>query len=258
MVPENYIQRVMQFARQGYTEIAFDTYDTDWDSEAYLTVSGQNSNNSLRLTNDFIASVESDGDWQLTRRTDGAVSKTLKARELWDQIAEAAWSCADPGVQFDTTINEWHTCPESGRINASNPCSEYMFLDDTACNLASLNLMNFRNDDGAFDVPAFEHAVRLWTITLEIAVLMAQYPSQTIAQLSYEYRTLGLGFANVGGLLMASGLSYDSIEGRALCSAVTALMTGTAGGRIGRFPRSCAEQGRYAARCRQPSPRGEG
>jgi ribonucleoside-diphosphate reductase alpha chain len=228
MVPENYIQRVMQFARQGYTEIAFDTYDTDWDSEAYLTVSGQNSNNSLRLTNDFIASVESDGDWQLTRRTDGAVSKTLKARELWDQIAEAAWSCADPGVQFDTTINEWHTCPESGRINASNPCSEYMFLDDTACNLASLNLMNFRNDDGVFDVQAFEHAVRLWTITLEIAVLMAQYPSQTIAQLSYEYRTLGLGFANVGGLLMASGLSYDSIEGRALCSAVTALMTGTA------------------------------
>jgi len=243
MVPENYIQRVMQFARQGYSDIAFDTYDTDWDSEAYRTVSGQNSNNSVRLSNDFIACVEADGDWRLTRRTDGAVSKTLKARDLWDQIAEAAWACADPGVQFDTTINEWHTCSGSGRINASNPCSEYMFLDDTACNLASLNLMNFRKKNGAFDVDAFSHAVRLWTMVLEISVLMAQYPSQKIAQLSYEYRTLGLGYANLGGLLMASALSYDSIEGRALCAAITALMTGAAyaasaemAGELGAFP----------------------
>ncbi len=226
MVSENYVQRVIQFASQGYTSIDFKTYDTDWDSDAYLTVSGQNSNNSLRITNDFLEAVEADSDWNLTRRTDGEVCKTVKARDLWEQIADSAWACADPGVQFDTTINEWHTCPVSGRINASNPCSEYMFLDDTACNLASLNLMNFRGESGEFLVEEFEHAVRLWTITLEIAVLMAQYPSKQIAELSYEYRTLGLGYANLGGLLMASALSYDSDEARALCGAITALMTG--------------------------------
>ncbi|MCG8545554.1 MAG: vitamin B12-dependent ribonucleotide reductase, partial [Alphaproteobacteria bacterium] len=228
LVPENYIQRVMQFARQGYTEIEFRTYDTDWDSDAYLTVSGQNSNNSLRITNDFIAAVAADTDWPLIRRTDGAVAKTVKARALWEQVAESAWACADPGVQYDTTINEWHTCPQSGRINASNPCSEYMFLDDTACNLASFNLMNFRDGSDGFKIDAFEHAVRLWTITLEISVLMAQYPSETIAQLSYDYRTLGLGYANIGGLLMSSAIAYDSDEARALCAAITALMTGTA------------------------------
>jgi ribonucleoside-diphosphate reductase alpha chain len=228
MIPENYVQRVIQFARQGYTRIDFRTYDTDWDSEAYLTVSGQNSNNSVRVTNDFLAKVEADGDWTLTRRTDGKVHKTLKARELWEKIAYAAWASADPGLQYDTTINEWHTCPESGRINASNPCSEYMFLDDTACNLASLNLMAFRRDDGEFDTAGFEHATRLWTITLEISVLMAQFPSREIAKLSYEFRTLGLGYANVGGLLMASGLPYDSDQGRALCAAITAVMTGVA------------------------------
>ncbi len=226
LVSENYIQRVIQFAGQGYTSIDFKTYDTDWDSDAYLTVSGQNSNNSLRITNDFLEAVESDSDWNLTRRTDGEVCKTVKAQDLWEQIADSAWACADPGVQFDTTINEWHTCPVSGRINASNPCSEYMFLDDTACNLASLNLMNFRDESGAFQVEEFEHAVRLWTMTLEVAVLMAQYPSKQIAELSYEYRTLGLGYANLGGLLMASALSYDSDEARALCGAITALMTG--------------------------------
>ena len=226
LVSENYVQRVIQFASQGYTSIDFRTYDTDWDSDAYLTVSGQNSNNSLRITNDFLEAVESDKDWNLTRRTDGEVCKTVKAQDLWEQIADSAWACADPGVQFDTTINEWHTCPVSGRINASNPCSEYMFLDDTACNLASLNLMNFRDESGAFQVEEFEHAVRLWTMTLEIAVLMAQYPSKQIAELSYEYRTLGLGYANLGGLLMASALSYDSDEARALCGAITALMTG--------------------------------
>ncbi len=228
MIPENFVQRVIQFAQQGYTEIDFRTYDTDWDSDAYLTVSGQNSNNSVRVTNNFLEKVDADGDWSLIRRTDGKPHKTLKARDLWDKIAYAAWASADPGLQYDTTINEWHTCPGSGRINASNPCSEYMFLDDTACNLASLNLMTFRCEDGEFDTPAFEHATRLWTITLEISVLMAQFPSREIARLSYEFRTLGLGYANIGGLLMATGLPYDSDEGRALCAAITAVMTGVA------------------------------
>ncbi|MDR6291010.1 ribonucleoside-diphosphate reductase alpha chain [Inquilinus ginsengisoli] len=228
MLPENYVQRVIHFARQGYTGIEFKVYDTDWDSDAYLTVSGQNSNNSVRLTNTFLEAVQQDGDWQLIRRIDGKVSKTLKARDLWEKIGHAAWASADPGLQFDTTINEWHTCPESGRINASNPCSEYMFLDDTACNLASLNLMTFRRADASFDVPAFEHGCRLWTITLEIAVMMAQFPSREIARLSYEFRTLGLGYANIGGLLMASGIPYDSEDGRVLCGAITALMTGVA------------------------------
>jgi ribonucleoside-diphosphate reductase alpha chain len=227
-VPEAYIQRVIEIARQGYAEIEFPTFDTDWDSDAYLTVSGQNSNNSVRVTNAFIEAVKLNGDWDLIRRTDGTVAETVKARQLWDDIANAAWACADPGIQFDTTINEWHTCPESGRINASNPCSEYMFLDDTACNLASLNLMAFRREDGSFDIAAYEHAVRLWTVTLEIAVLMAQFPSREIAERSYRYRTLGLGYANIGALLMAGGLAYDSDEGRALCAAITALMTGVA------------------------------
>ncbi len=226
MVSENYIQRIIQYARQGYTSIDFRTYDTDWDSDAYLTVSGQNSNNSVRITNEFIEAVKADGPWKLMRRTDKKVHKTISARDLWEKIAAAAWQCADPGVQYDTTINEWHTCPQSGRINASNPCSEYMFLDDTACNLASLNLMQFRKPDGNFDIAAFEHATRLWTITLEISVLMAQFPSKEIAKLSYDYRTLGLGYANLGGLLMAMGHGYDSEDGRALCAAITAVMTG--------------------------------
>ncbi|MFO0998476.1 MAG: vitamin B12-dependent ribonucleotide reductase [Alphaproteobacteria bacterium] len=226
LIPENYVQRVIQFARQGYTDIEFKTYDTDWDSDAYLTVSGQNSNNSVRVTDAFLKAVEADGEWRLIRRTDGKVSHTVKARELWEKIGHAAWACADPGIQFDTTVNDWHTCPKSGRINASNPCSEYMFLDDTACNLASLNLMAFRKADGRFDVEAYEHAVRLWTVVLEISVLMAQFPSREIARLSYEYRTLGLGFANIGGLLMAEGLPYDSAEARAICGALSAIMTG--------------------------------
>src|SRR6267378_4332568 len=226
MISENYIQRVIQFARQGYATIDFRTYDTDWDSEAYLTVAGQNSNNSVRLTNDFLERVQSGADWQLIRRTDRKVSKTLPASELWDRIAHAAWASADPGLQFDSTINDWHTCSESGRINASNPCSEYMFLDDTACNLASLNLLTFRQPDGTFAVEDFRHAVRLWTLVLEISVMMAQLPSRQIARLSYAYRTLGLGYANLGGLLMAMGIPYDSDAGRAMAGAVTALLTG--------------------------------
>ncbi len=243
MIPENCIQRAIEYARQGFTWMEFPTFDTDWDSDAYLTVSGQNSNNTVRVTDDFLRRVGDDGDWDLIQRTDGEVSKTLKARDLWDQIGEAAWSCADPGLQYDTTINDWHTCPDSDRINGSNPCSEYMFLDDTACNLASLNLKAFQTDDGSFDCEAFAYTVRLWTINLEIAVMMAQFPSAQIAELSYRYRTLGLGYANLGGLLMSMALSYDSDEGRAICAAISALMTGTSyatsaemAGLLGAFP----------------------
>ena len=225
-VPDNYIKRVMQFARQGYTDIDFDTYDLDWDSEAYLTVSGQNSNNSVSLKDDFLRAVETNGDWNLIRRTDGKVAKTLKAKDLWEQIGYAAWASADPGLHFNTTMNDWHTCPAAGPIRASNPCSEYMFLDDTACNLASLNLLQFKAADGNVDIASYEHAVRLWTLVLEISVTMAQFPSKEIAKLSYEYRTLGLGFANIGGLLMSTGIGYDSHEGRAIGGALTAIMTG--------------------------------
>jgi ribonucleoside-diphosphate reductase alpha chain len=228
MVPENYIRRVIQFARQGYTSIEFPIYDTDWDSEAYLTVSGQNSNNSVRITDEFLRAVETGGNWHLTARKDGRVVKTIPAKALWEDIGYAAWASADPGVQYHTTINDWHTCPQSGDIRASNPCSEYMFLDDTACNLASINLMPFLRTDKSFDIEAFEHVCRLWTVVLEISVAMAQFPSRQIAQLSYDFRTLGLGYANIGGLLMTSGIPYDSAEGRAIGGAITAIMTGTA------------------------------
>ncbi|HLL51181.1 MAG TPA: adenosylcobalamin-dependent ribonucleoside-diphosphate reductase, partial [Thermomicrobiales bacterium] len=203
-------------------------YSSDFNGDAYATVSGQNSNNSVRVSEAFLAAVERDGDWELRWRTDPShVSKTVKARDLWSQIAGAAWQCADPGLQFDTTINDWHTCPEAGRINASNPCSEYMFLDNTACNLASLNLLKFLDPEtGEFDVESFRHAVRLWTIVLEISVLMAQFPSEEIARLSYEYRTLGLGYANLGTVLMLLGMPYDSDQARAYAGALTALMTG--------------------------------
>ena len=225
-VPDNYIQRIIHFAKQGYKNIEFQTYNTDWDSEAYVTVSGQNSNNSIRVTDDFIHAVQEDKDWNLINRTDGSVNKTIKARDLWDQVGYSAWACADPGIQFHTTINDWHTCPESGEIKASNPCSEYMFLDNTACNLASLNLMTFMDENKSLDTDAFKHAVRLWTLILEISVMMAQFPSKEIAKLSYEYRTLGLGYANLGGFLMSKGVPYDSDEGRSICGAITALMTG--------------------------------
>src|SRR3954451_2795654 len=214
LVPENYVQRVIQFAKQGYSDIHFPVYDTDWDSDAYLTVSGQNSNNSVRVTDEFLKAVESDAEWDLTWRTKpGKIAKTVKARDLWEKIGHAAWACADPGLQYHTTVNDWHTCPASGPIRASNPCSEYMFLDDTACNLASMNLLAFRHPSpvsagGAtsaspltrqYDLEGYEHAVRLWTVVLEISVLMAQFPAREIAQLSYDFRTLGLGYANLGG-----------------------------------------------------------
>ena len=227
LIPETYINRVLQYAAQGFGSIEFPTYDTDWDSEAYMPVSGQNSNNSVRVTDAFLKAVREDKDWELIRRTDGKVAKTVKARDLWAQIGHAAWACADPGIQFHDTVNAWHTCPEDGPIRGSNPCSEYMFLDDTACNLASMNLLTFY-ENGKFDADAYVHATRLWTITLEISVMMAQFPSKEIAQLSYDFRTLGLGYANIGGLLMNMGLGYDSAEGRALCGALTAIMTGVA------------------------------
>ncbi|SLN13280.1 Vitamin B12-dependent ribonucleotide reductase [Pseudoruegeria aquimaris] len=226
-IPETYIKRVLDYAKQGYDSIEFPTYNTDWDSEAYNSVSGQNSNNSIRVTDAFLRAVKEDADWELIRRTDGKVAKTIKARDLWEQVGHAAWACADPGIQFHDTVNAWHTCPEDGPIRGSNPCSEYMFLDDTACNLASMNLLTFYKD-GQFQVEDYIHATRLWTLTLEISVTMAQFPSKEIAQLSYDFRTLGLGYANIGGLLMNMGLSYDSDEGRALAGALTAIMTGEA------------------------------
>lgn len=235
-VPLNYIERVIQLAAQGFVDIDFETYDTDWDSEAYSTVSGQNSNNSVRVPNDFMRAVKEDGDWHLYGRIEKSKAvnegrgpnpmKTLKARDLWEQIAYAAWASADPGTQYHDTINEWHTCPEDGPIKASNPCSEYMFLDNTACNLASLNLMKFFKDEDytAYDVDSIRHATRIWTIVLELSVLMAQFPSKEIAELSYEFRTLGLGYANLGAALMVQGVPYDSNDGFAIAGAITAIM----------------------------------
>ena len=254
LVPANYVERVAQLAQQGFTSLKIEEYDTDWDSKAYYTVSGQNSNNSVRISNDFMDAVIKDGPWNLYWRTEkekaqatGRLPKarrTLPARDLWNQISYAAWACADPGVQFDTTINEWHTCPAGGRINASNPCSEYMFIDDTACNLASLNLLRFFDQGrNRFDVDSYRHATRLWTITLEASVFMAQFPSVPVAQKSYDYRTLGLGYANIGSLLMVQGIPYDSPEGRAQCAAFTSIMHAVSyatsaemAGEVGPFP----------------------
>lgn len=235
LIPENYIDRVIHLAKLGVKEVHIPTYDTDWNSEAYLTVSGQNSNNSVRATNEFMKAVENDGVWNLYWRIelkkakkegrDPVACKKIKARDLWEQIAYSAWACADPGMQYHTTINEWHTCPAGGEIKASNPCSEYMFLDDTACNLASLNLVKFYDIKKAeFDITAYRHAVRLWTIVLEVSVLMAQFPSKEIAKLSYDYRTLGLGYANLGALLMLQGIPYDSPEALAITGALTSIL----------------------------------
>ncbi len=255
LLPTNSIEKVLQLAAQGYTSLKVEEYDTDWNSKAYYTVSGQNSNNSVRVDNAFMEAVQKDGPWHLYWRTEkekaaaqGRAPKprrTLRARELWEQIAYAAWACADPGLQFDTTVNEWHTCPADGRINASNPCSEYMFLDDTACNLASLNLLSFYDAaTGRFDVESYRHATRLWTLVLEISVYMAQFPSVPVAQKSYDFRTLGLGYANLGSLLMQQGIPYDSSEGRAQCAALTAIMHAASyatsaeiAGELGPFPR---------------------
>lgn len=220
-------------------------YASDYEGEAYKTVSGQNSNNSVRIPNSFFDRLKNGEDWELKGRMDGRVMKKVPSKALWDQIAYAAWRCADPGTQYNTTINEWHTCPAGGEIRASNPCSEYMFLDNTACNLASANLMKFYDKDkNHFDVEGYEYNCRLWTVVLEVSVLMAQFPSREVAQLSYEYRTLGLGYANLGTLLMVSGIPYDSEEARAIAGAITAIMTGIAyktsaemAAALGAFPR---------------------
>ncbi|MBL8040179.1 MAG: hypothetical protein JNM04_02405, partial [Chthonomonas sp.] len=226
-ISPNYIQRAIQLAQNGATAIDFPVFDTGYESEAYVTVSGQNSNNSVRVNQEFLTAVESDGDWTLTARTDGKSNKTIRARDLWEQICESAWLSADPGLQYDTTINDWHTCPADGRINASNPCSEYMFLDDTACNLASINLIKFFDPNtGEFDLKGYRHAIRLWTVVLEISVLMAQFPSEEIAELSFNFRTLGLGYANLGALLMQMAIPYDSTQGRAIAGALTAILGG--------------------------------
>ena len=241
-IPETYVKRVLDYAKQGHTSIEFPTYDTDWDSEAYSSVSGQNSNNSIRVTDAFLKAVENDEDWKLVNRRNGEVAKIIRARDLWEQVGHAAWACADPGIQYHDTVNAWHTCPEDGEIRGSNPCSEYMFLDDTACNLASMNLLTFFKD-GEFQIEDYMHATRLWTVTLEVSVMMAQFPSKEIAQRSYDFRTLGLGYANIGGLLMNMGFSYDSDEGRAMGAALTAIMTGVSyatsaemAGELGPFP----------------------
>ena len=228
-VPDAYLHKVLQMVKMGCQEIDFPVFDVDWQSEAYETVGGQNANNSIRVSNRFFEALESGENWQLKRRTDGEVYKEISAEQLWEKIAFAAWSCADPGLQYDTTINEWHTCPDEGRINASNPCSEYMFLDDTACNLASINLLKFYDDEsGTFDVEGFQHACRLWTVVLEISVLMAQFPSRSIAARSYEYRTLGLGYANLGALLMSMGVAYGSPKALGITGAITSILCGEA------------------------------
>ena len=236
-VPEAHVQRIVDLAKQGWESLEFQVLDTDWQGEAYMTVSGQNSNNSVRVPNSFMDAVISEGEWSLFWRTEKEAAaaegraplpcKTLDANALWDKVAYTAWACADPGVQFDTTINEWHTCPAAGRINGSNPCSEYMFLDDTACNLASINLLPYYNlDTHTFQIEEFRHSVRLWTTTLEISVLMAQFPSESITRKSYDYRTLGLGYCNIGSLLMHMGAPYDDERAYAICGAITSIMCG--------------------------------
>jgi ribonucleoside-diphosphate reductase alpha chain len=244
-VPPGYIYRILQLLAQGMRGLDIEEYTTEWDEEAYNTVSGQSSNNSVRLSSEFMQRVIEDGPWVLTGRVDPSLKIEVKTRKIWEQIAYAAWNCADPGIQYHSTINEWHTCPEDGEIRASNPCSEYMFLDDTACNLASLNLMTFYDTEtGLFDVDALLHAIHIWTIVLEISVLMAQFPTPEIARKSYEYRTLGLGFANLGSLLMVMGIPYDSEQGRSLAACLTALLSGQAyltsarlAEQLGPFPR---------------------
>ena len=228
-VPAQMILRAIELAKQGVGKIDFNKFDTHYEGEAYNTVSGQNSNNSIRISNEFFNILDNRSNWNLINRTDGKVFKEVPAERLWNNIAMSAWVSADPGLQYSSTINEWHTCKKSGKINASNPCSEYMFLDDTACNLASINLTKFHDEEtGTFNIEAFKHAIRLWTIALEISVLMAQFPSESVAQKSYDFRTLGLGFANLGSLLMKMSVPYDSDKGRAIAGAITSIMGGEA------------------------------
>ena len=228
-IPPAYLYQLLRQLEQGDENLNPAVFSTAWDDEAYNTVSGQSSNNSLRLSDEFMKAVLENGEWKLTGRVTGGTEKTVKARKIWDDMARSAWACADPGLQFHTTVNDWHTCPAGGEIRASNPCSEYMFLDDTACNLASVNLALFYDQNTRiFNVEAYLHAIRIWTTILEISVTMAQFPSPRIAELSYEYRTLGLGYANLGSLLMLMGLAYDSPEGRYVAGAISALLSAEA------------------------------
>lgn len=247
-IPSSWIHQELLMYYQNAELLSTPVYDTAWEGEAYNTVSGQSSNNSVRVTNKFMQAVTDNADWELKARTTGRTMRTIKARKLWDEIAHAAWQCADPGIQYHTTINEWHTCLPDGEIRGSNPCSEYMFLDDTACNLASLNLLAFfSRDTGIFDDEAYRHAIRLWTTVLEISVVMAQFPSAEIARKSYDYRTLGLGYANLGSLLMVMGLAYDSDEGRAVAAALSAILTGEAYAQSARMAQSWGTFARYSA-----------
>jgi ribonucleoside-diphosphate reductase alpha chain len=245
-IPGGYLYQLLRRLEQGDGDFKPQVFSTAWDDEAYNTVSGQSSNNSLRVSDEFLKAVIEDGGWELRGRVDGQPSKSIKARELWEQVARSAWACADPGLQYHTTINDWHTCPAGGEIRASNPCSEYMFLDDTACNLASINLALFYDKNtGVFDVEGYLHAIRVWTTILEISVVMAQFPAPRIAELSYGYRTLGLGFANLGSLLMIMGLPYDSHEGRAVSGALSAILTGEAYAQSARMAAALGPFARY-------------
>ncbi|MDR2394599.1 MAG: adenosylcobalamin-dependent ribonucleoside-diphosphate reductase [Treponema sp.] len=228
-IPPTYLYQLLRRLEQGDETVNPAVFSTAWDEEAYNTVSGQSANNSLRLSDDFMEAVREDKDWELWGRISKKSEKTIKARKLWEQIARSTWQCADPGIQYHTTINDWHTCPAGGEIRASNPCSEYMFLDDTACNLASINLCAFYDRKArTFNLEAYVHAIRIWTSILEISVVMAQFPSPRIAELSYQYRTLGLGFANLGSLLMVMGLAYDSEEGRTVAGALSGILSAEA------------------------------
>jgi len=243
-IPAPWVHQLLSRFRQGDESLDFPLYDTAWEGEGYNTVAGQASNNSVRLSNEFMKAVIDDAEWQTVGRTHGKPMATMKARGLWDRIAKSAWMCADPGLQFHGTVNEWHTCLADGEIRGSNPCSEYMFLDDTACNLASLNLLTFRDGkSGRFDDAAYRHAIRIWTTVLEISVVMAQFPSREIARKSYDYRTLGLGYANLGSLLMVMGLAYDSERGRAVAAALSAILSGEA---YAQSARMAAEWGPFA------------
>ncbi|MDR3148007.1 MAG: adenosylcobalamin-dependent ribonucleoside-diphosphate reductase [Treponema sp.] len=249
-IPPSYLYQLLRRLEQGDEEVNPRLFTAAWDDEAYNTVSGQSSNNSLRVGDDFMSAVTEDGDWNLVARVGGAAVKTVKARELWSRIARSAWQCADPGLQYHTTINDWHTCPAGGEIRASNPCSEYMFLDDTACNLASINLAAFYDKKTkTFSVESYLHAIKLWTAILEISVVMAQFPAPKIALLSYEYRALGLGYANLGALLMRMGLAYDSPEGRGVAAALSALLSGEAYAQSARMAAGLGPFPRYADNC---------
>jgi ribonucleoside-diphosphate reductase alpha chain len=226
-IPETYTLRVLSMLESDWI---IDTTETDmhWETGAYRNVFGQNSNNSVRVNDAFLNAIENNQEFNLINRCDGKIAKTVKAKDLWSQIAKASWACADPGVQYDTTINSWNTCANDDRIKASNPCSEYMFLDDTACNLASLNLSKFLDDDEQFNIENFKHACELWTITLELSIVMAQLNSPVMAQKTHDYRTLGLGYGNLGNLLIQLGIAYNSAEGRNTAAAITSLMQATA------------------------------